>query len=150
MVAEYLRSLDRAGGFRADVVLMHVGTHDIKRNPETGENQVPLEAYRRNVETIAEWFGKKGIRLVWLRGGPLDEKLHNARSKKLRRYEADLDAYNEAAEEVLARHGVPVLDLAGFTRNLGPLEETLKDHVHFKDDVVQLQAAFIAGYLAGL
>ena len=82
-----------------------------------------------------------------MRPGPLDEKLHNARCSKFHRFEADLRSYNDAAEAVLKRRGIPVLDLAGFTQRLGPMGQLLKDHVHFTDEVAKLQAAFIAGYL---
>ena len=58
-----------------------------------------------------------------------------------------MDAYNAAAEEIVNQNQVPILDPPGFMRNLGPLDQLFKDHIHFKEDVVQLQAAFIAGYL---
>jgi hypothetical protein len=146
-VLEYLRVLGRTNDFRPDMVLLHVGFHDIKTDPATGARQVPLDRFRANVEEIVAWFAERGIRLIWMPAGPLDEDLHNARSKKFHRYEADLRAYDEAADVVLARDGVPVLDLAGFTRRLGPMDALLKDHVHFNDDVVRLQAAFVAGSL---
>ena len=147
MVLDYLRALDRAGSFRADIVLIHVGTHDIKKDRHTGKNQVALPDYRRNVAAILAWFKRKRIKLVWIRGGPLDETLHNQRCQTFQRFEKDLDRYNRAAEALLARHRVPILDLAGFTRRLGPMNQLLKDHIHFKDDIVRLQAAFVTGYL---
>lgn len=150
MVLDYLAALERAGGLAADVVLMHVGAHDIKRRAPDGEPQVSRAEYGRNVEAIVAWFRCRGIPLIWIRSGPLDETLHNARSKGILRFEADLDAYNATAEATLNREGIPVLDLPGFTRRLGPLHELLKDHIHFQDDVVRLQAAFIAGCLAGV
>lgn len=148
MVLEYLKALDQTGAFKPDIVLIHVGMHDIKRNSQTGRNQVPLEDYRRNVGEIVEWFKARNIRLVWMRIGPLDEALHNARSKAFHRYQSDLDAYNEAADAIVNENNVPMLDLPEFTRTLGPMDQLLKDHIHFKDDIVRLQAAFIAGYLA--
>ncbi|MFT5369686.1 MAG: hypothetical protein ACI8V2_004664 [Candidatus Latescibacterota bacterium] len=30
------------------------------------------------------------------------------------------------------------------------MDDLLKDHVHYKDEIVKLQAAFIAGYLLNL
>lgn len=150
MVLDYLHALDRAGSFHADVVLMHVGAHDIKTKHSDGSKQVPLASYGGNVQAIAEWFKTKHIRLVWLRSGPLDETLHNARSKGFGRYEKDLDEYNQAADAIMAANGVATLDLAGFTKRLGPMSQLLKDHIHFNNDVVKLQAAFIAGYLMGL
>jgi len=129
------------------VVLLHVGTHDIKVDVVTKTHQVPLADFKQNVAAIVDWFQRKQIELVWIQNGPIDEKLHNARSKKFHRYEADMDAYNAVAEAIMKKRGVPMLDLPGFMRNLGPLSTLLKDHVHYTDDVVRLQAAFIAGYL---
>lgn len=149
MVVAYLRALERAGDFHADIVLMHVGLHDIKRDPATNRNRVSLADYRANCETIARWFVDRNIRLIWLRGGPLDETIHNARSGAFKRYEADHAAYTAAAEAVMAAHGVEVLDLAGFTRSLAPPEELFKDHIHLHDPYVRQQAAFVAGFLVG-
>lgn len=61
-----------------------------------------------------------------------------------------MDAYNAVAEPILTRHNIALLDLPGFMRNLGPLSDLLKDHVHYKDEIVRQQAAFIAGYLINL
>ena len=150
MVLDYLKSLDKMKFFHPDIVLLHVGTHDIKRDVKTNENQVPLELYRDNLEAIADWFRRRKIRLIWIKSGPIDEKIHNAIAKGFHRFEADIEAYNEAAEVILRRNGVAIIDLPGFMKNLAPTDQLLKDHVHFKDDVVKLQAAFIAGYLMNL
>ncbi|MBI4024703.1 MAG: hypothetical protein HY360_06950 [Verrucomicrobia bacterium] len=147
MVLDYLHSLDRAGSFQADLVLLHVGAHDIKRDLRTGRNRVTLADYRKNVAAIIAWFKKRHIRLVWIRNGPLDETLHNARCRAFQRFEKDLDEYNRAAEILLKRQHVPILDLPGFTRTLGPMKQLLKDHIHFKDEIVRLQAAYITGWL---
>jgi hypothetical protein len=40
---------------------------------------------------------------------------------------------------------VPLVDLHGFTANLGP--ELYCDHVHFVDAVRRQQAAFLAGWV---
>lgn len=149
MILAYLAALGRTGRFAADAALVHAGLHDIKRDRSTGAIRVPVERYKANVEVIADWFAGRRIRLLWLRSGPLDEALHNARSRDFARYEADLLACNRAADEVLGPRGVPVLDLEGFTRRLGPMARLLKDHVHFTDEVVRLQAAFVAGCVAG-
>ena len=69
---------------------------------------------------------------------------------KFHRFEADIEACNEAAETIPEQHLVPIIDLPGFMNNLGPMDRLLKDHVHFRDDIVKLQATFIAGYLMNL
>jgi hypothetical protein len=47
----------------------------------------------------------------------------------------------------MSRAGVPIVDLAGFTLSLGDPEEIFVDHVHYKEPVRALQAAFLAGWL---
>ncbi len=148
MVLEYLHDLDKLTDFRPDLVLLHVGFHDIKRHAETGEIRVPLDRFRANVEAILAWFEQHRISLIWLLAGPLDENLHNARCKGFRRFEADLCTYNHEARRILKIHEVPCLDLADFTRRLGPMEELLKDHVHVTDSVARQQAAWLAGFLS--
>ena len=151
MVLDYLKVIDQAESFRPDIVLLHVGTHDIKRDVKTNKNQVSLEEFRKNVKAIVDWFKRKGIKLIWLSNGPIDETIHNnARAGVFHRFEADLDAYNEAIETIVGRNGGLVMDVAGFVKNLGPTEQLLTDHIHFKDEIVKLQAAFIAGYLMNL
>ena len=150
MVLDYLKELDQTESFHPDIVLLAVGGHDIRRDVKTHKAQVSLENYRKNVDAIVDWFKRKRIELVWIRSGPFDERLHNARAKRFHRFQADVDAYGEAAEAILERNRVPVLDLRGFMSNLGPIDQLLNDHVHFKDDIVKLQAAFIAGYLMNL
>ena len=150
MVLDYLRSLDKTASFHPDIVLLHVGTHDIKRDIKTNKNQVSLEQYRDNLDTIVDWFRRKTIKLIWIKSGPIDEKVHNAVAKGFYRFEADMEAYNEAAEVILRRNDVAIIDLPGFMKNLAPTDQLLKDHVHFKDDIVKLQAAFIAGCLMNL
>ena len=101
------------------------------------------------METIVTWFARKKIEFIWIHNGPIVETLHNARSKSFHRFEADVHAYNEAAEAILEPNHVTMLGLPIFMKNLAPLSELLKDHVHYKGDVVRQQAAFIASYLIG-
>ncbi|NCC94609.1 MAG: hypothetical protein EOM10_15280 [Opitutae bacterium] len=62
--------------------------------------------------------------------------------KKFARFERDVVAYNEAAEAVMRRRGVPVIDLHGFTKRLGP--DIFDDHVHFTPEVRKKQARCLA------
>ena len=86
-------------------------------------------------------------RLVWIRTTPCDERVHNRPGMDFHRFAADCDAYNAAADAVMAAAGVPVIDLHTFTRNLGP--DLYCDHVHFHEQVREKQAAFIAGWVLG-
>ena len=160
MVRAFLEAKARAGGIDAELLLVNCGLHDIKADPATGARQVPIGDYVENlraiVRTVAEMGRGRGAapggpekspRLVWIRTTPCDEAVHNARSVGFHRFAADCDAYNRAADEVMAAAGVPSIDLHTFTLALGP--ELYCDHVHFIEPVREKQAAFIAGWVAG-
>ena len=147
-VLAYLDIMLEAQALQADVLLINCGLHDIKTNPETGARQVPLDLYRRNLEGIVARVKAAGIRMVWCRTTPCDEKVHNSRPVGFHRYAADCLAYNQAADAIMAAAGIPAIDLHGFTASIGP--ELYCDHVHFHEPVREKQAAFIAGWLMAL
>lgn len=148
MVLEYLRAKQAAGGIQADVLLLNCGLHDIKTDPETGEKQVPLEQYRSNLREIVRLVAGMQLRLVWVRTTPCDERVHNRKSRSFHRFAADVSAYNEAADAIMSKAGVPIIDLYTFTLNLG--DDLYCDHVHFHDAVREKQGAFLAGALTAL
>ena len=148
MVLEYLRAKVKDADFNPDYLLLNCGLHDIKRYPGTNKNQVSKQHYGENLELILELMNRKNIQVIWLRTTPVVDSIHNAKSKRFKRYAADLKAYNEIADQVMAAKSIPVIDLHTFTRNLG--EEQLIDHVHYSEEARKLQAAFIAGYLKSL
>jgi hypothetical protein len=63
------------------------------------------------------------------------------------RFAADGVAYNEAADAIMARAGIPAIDLYNFTLSLGP--ELYCDHVHFHEAIREKQGIYIAGWLSG-
>lgn len=147
MVLAYLQATARMAPIRADLLLLNCGLHDIKTDPATGARQVSLADYRRNLEAIVPLARATGSELVWIRTTPCDEAIHNVRCPAFHRFAADGRAYNAAADAVMAAAGVPMIDLYAFTLSLGtPL---FCDHVHFLEPIRQLQAAYIAGWLAG-
>lgn len=145
-VLEYLHATEKAGGIDADVLLLNCGLHDIKVDPQTGLKAVTPEAYERNLRAIIALVRTMKPQLIWVRTTGLDDETHNSRQKAFHRYAADCDAYNAIADRVMAGAGIPVVDLYGFTKNLGP--DVYCDHVHFHEDVRKLQAAYLAGFLA--
>lgn len=149
MVLAYLRFCLREGpAITADTLLVNCGLHDIKTDPATGARQVPIEAYRANLDAIASLVTQTmKRRLVWIRTTPCDERIHNARCSSFHRFAADCDAYNRTADAVMTAHRVPMIDLFTFTTNLGA--DVFCDHVHFHTHVRSRQAAFIAGWLQG-
>lgn len=146
--AKVLASLQQrraAGATKADVLLLNCGLHDIKTDPATGAKQVALAAYEQNLRSIVALVAAAGVTLVWIRTTPCDEAVHNREGMEFHRFAADGQAYNRAADEIMAAAGVDCLDLHGFTRQLG--DDVYCDHVHFHDGIRQQQAAFIAGWL---
>ncbi len=65
--------------------------------------------------------------------------------QEFKRYNRDVIAYNHAAGRVMRQANVPIIDLYKFSMSLG--EDIYCDHVHFKEEIRRLQAAFIAGQL---
>ena len=147
MVLKYLRGLQQANALQADVLLINCGLHDIKTTPATGQKQVTLADYRRNLQEIIATATQMGPELVWITTTPCDEAVHNAPTREFHRFAADNDAYRAVATELMTAAGVKMIDLYTFTTQLGP--DLYCDHVHFHEPIRQMQAAYIAGWLIG-
>lgn len=143
-VLAYLRARARGGGIPADFLLLNCGLHDIKTAPETGERQIPLSQYRENLGAILDEARGMKLAPLWVRTTPVIDEIHNSRST-IRRHAADVEAYNAAADAVMARAGVPMIDLHGFSAHFLP--GGLIDHVHYDPPTREKQAAFLAGAL---
>jgi hypothetical protein len=89
-----------------------------------------------------------GLQLIWVRTTPVDTKQHNSHSSEFFRFAEDVIAYNQIADRIMLEHQVPLIDLYTFTRNLGM--DLYCDHVHFREEIRMLQAAFIVGNLWGI
>lgn len=148
MVLEYLKVKTQDPTFKPDYLLLNCGLHDIKRDVETNERQVSPNSYRENLKSIIELVTNRNIQIIWMRTTPVVDSIHNAKSKKFRRFASDLEAYNQMADQIMITNHIPVIDLHSFTWNLGV--EQILDHVHYHEEARKLQAAFIAGYLKSL
>ena len=114
------------------VVHFNAGLHDLRTDSKTGEKQVGLEAYRANLAKIIERLEKEtSARLIFATTTPvIDERV--AARKGVLRFEADVEAYNAAAREVLGKSAVlEVDDLHGLTLTMGVAEALTEDGVHF-------------------
>lgn len=130
-----------------DILLINCGLHDIKRDPDTLKYQVDIKDYENNLNSILDILDEFDISVIWVRTTPVDERLHlEKKGRSFLRFEADVDKYNLAADDIMNKRGIRILDLFGFTENIR--DELYTDGVHFKDEIRKLQAAFIAGYLA--
>ncbi len=142
MVLAYLKAKLGDETFRPNYLLLNCGLHDIKRH-EDNQPQVNMDNYRRNLLSIVDLLGDHGIRLIWIRTTPVIDSIHNSRTTTFKRYAADVDQYNQIADKVCTDHEIPVIDLFGFTNQLG--REVFMDHVHYTEAARKLQAAYIAG-----
>lgn len=105
------------GKTKWDVIHFNHGLHDLKyvdakgRNSNTEKNantQVPLEDYRKNMESIVIKLKKTGAKLIFATTTPYPEGV------KPLRIPEDAQKYNSAALEVMKQHDVPVNDLHEF------------------------------------
>lgn len=145
MVLAYLKDRLQAGRLDCDILLLNCGLHDIKTDPVSGEKQVPLAQYKENLRAIKALAAQVHADLVWMTTTPVNDQVHRENMREFQRFNDDVVAYNCAAAEVLDG---PMIDLYGLTSRLG--EAVYMDHVHFTQEVRQLQAAYIAGSLSGL
>ena len=146
-VLKKLTAYSAQGLLDYDVMLLNCGLHDIKRDKQTGAYQVPLALYRDNLRQIAALLGAQPGRLCWVRTTPVDDARHN-RLAPFDRFEDDVARCNAAADEILCAAGAAIIDLHGFTKNLG--DDVYVDHVHYAEAVRAQQAAFIAGFICAL
>ncbi|MBP7687128.1 MAG: SGNH/GDSL hydrolase family protein [Thermoflexales bacterium] len=143
LVLAYLQSLQPVHKF--DVLLINCSLHDIKRDLVTNQPQVPTDHYAANLQTILIEGQRLAKHTMWVRTTPVIDERHNRLNTAFRRFEVDVETYNAYADNIMREHGIPIIDLFTFTRNLGP--DVYADHVHFTDQVRAQQAAFIAGHL---
>lgn len=143
MVLAYLR--ERLNELSSDLLLLNCGLHDLRTGPQDEMKQVPPARYRANLHEIAQLVRRHRVRTFWVRTTPLDDETHNSRNVGFHRFHQDVILYNEIADAVFERAGIPIIDLYTFTLNLG--EGVYCDHVHFATRVRELQAAYIAGSL---
>lgn len=144
MVLQYLLE-EQDKGVQYDVLLVNCGLHDMKTNPDTKEKQVPLKQYADHLQRIVEAAQHMSQQLIWVRTTDAVEEVHNKPDSSFHRFHEDVIAYNTCADEIMAQHGVPTIDLYTFTRAFG--HEAYCDHVHYKEEIRKLQAAYIVGYL---
>jgi len=126
-----IRALERLeawlGAGRWDVIHFNFGLHDLKRMPE-GPHQVPLPEYAANLRWIVERLRATGAALIWASTTPVPEG-----DVSPRRSDADVQAYNAAAREIMAESSIPINDLyAAVLPELAALQRPV--NVHFTED----------------
>lgn len=144
MVLDYLTE-EYNKNKRYDILLINCGLHDIRVDRNSNKIQVSLEEYKNNLTRIIEKAIKMSNKTIWIGSTPVIDRIHNSRKEGFLRYSRDAKAYDTAAKEIMKEKNIPCIDLYNFTTILG--EDVYFDHVHFRDEIRKLQAAFIAGYL---
>ncbi len=147
MVLGYLQE-ENLNNVKYDVLMINCGLHDIRVDRESRNIQTTKETYVSNINKIIDVANLMANQLIWVTSTPFDEKIHNSRQEGFFRFNKDLLIYNEAANEIMNKKGIFILDLYSFTNSLR--ENIFCDHVYFKNEVRALQSAFIAGYLNNL
>jgi len=146
MVLAYLKQRNSSAPLRSQFLLLNCGLHDIKLSLETGQPQIPLANYEKNLRAILRETDRLPTTLIWVRITPVIDEIHNTRCPSFRRTAQDVHAYNQVADQVMAAH--PILDLHQFSAQFGP--EAFLDHIHFTPAVRKKQGTFIAEYLHNL
>jgi lysophospholipase L1-like esterase len=127
------------------VVHFNAGLHDLKTDPKTGAKQVGPDDYKKNLAEIVRRLEREtSARLVFATTTPvIDERTRN--KNPFVRNEADVEAYNRAAREVVASSpAVVVDDLHATVMGLGPASALVADGVHFTPEARQAQGEQVA------
>jgi hypothetical protein len=144
MVKAYLTE-EYENHIKYDILLINCGLHDVRIDRALNKVQVELEEYKMNLTKIIEITKTMANKTIWIGSTPVIDEIHNARKAGVLRYSKDVNAYDIAAKEIMGVYNIPCIDMYNFTKNLGA--DIYSDHVHFKQEIRELQAAFIAGYL---
>lgn len=146
MVLNYLRSLQKDGSFKADLILLNCGLHDIKTDRTTQKIMIDSQQFKSNLDTIFSLLKKMKLHVVWVNTTPVNDSIHNSKNVGFYRYNANVLEYNKIADRLCRNYKIPVIDLYGFSSKF-PLS-AYADHVHYKPEYAKLQAAYITGFIS--
>jgi hypothetical protein len=144
MVLQYLQE-EYAKNTKYDILIINCGLHDVRVDRLTNKIQVELKEYEMNLSKIIEVSKSMANKTIWVGLTPVIDEIHNSRKEGFLRYNKDVIKYDTSAMKIMKALKIPCIDMYNFTQSLG--EDVYSDHVHFKNQVRKLQAAFIAGYL---
>jgi acyl-CoA thioesterase-1 len=140
-----LENLDKwLGKGKWDVIHFNWGLHDLKYmdakgqlgDPKSGKQQVPMEQYEKNLETLVKRLKATGARLIWATTTPVPKGSGG-------RVEGDEKRYNAVAARIMQKYGVTVNDLHALV--LPKLNEyQLPANVHFRPAGSQAMAEQVA------
>ena len=134
-----LEHLDEWLSYDLDVVHINAGLHDMAQDPTpdpevppAGESRVPLGEYRANLDRILKRIASTTqARIVFALTTPVDLRRQHVAGKGIHRTNDNVAAYNAAASEVAAQHGVAIDDLHSVVVEHGTAQMPAEDGVHF-------------------
>ena len=134
-----------------DAIHFNCGLHDIKRlhGPQgrpSPTTQVSLDEYEANLHQIVAYLWEHANLLVWARTTPVLDG-QPCPEKGFDRGNTDVEAYNRAADRVMAFYGIPVNDLHGAILRAGATNCLSDDGVHMTELGNQLLAIHVAAVL---
>lgn len=147
MVLDYLIE-EHLNEKRHDILIINCGMHDIRVDRNTHKINISEDDYSLNLNKIIDIGSSISNKVIWIDSTPIIDEVHNSRKEGFFRYSKDVERYNEIAREVMIEKEISIIGLHDFTKSLG--DQIYQDHVHFKKEVSELQAAFISGYLNNL
>lgn len=150
MVFEYVNSLSKSRKLNFDYFVFNCGLHDIKRDKVTKKLQIGETEYERNLKYIFDIMKVNSVKAFFINTTPADIARYPADFSFVR-YNEDVIRYNEIAESVMKKEKVGILDLYSFTLSLGLTGDDLfRDHTHFQEYVIKMQAAYVAGAISAI
>jgi lysophospholipase L1-like esterase len=128
------------------VIHLNCGLHDIKRSHASGELQVSIEAYERNLYQIVEMLRPYTRTLIWARTTPVIDG-QPAAEKDFNRFNRDVDAYNQVADAVMKTCGVAINDLHSAVLQAGVTACLSEDGVHMTEVGNRVLSEQVAGLI---
>ncbi|HPM82892.1 MAG TPA: SGNH/GDSL hydrolase family protein [Candidatus Anammoximicrobium sp.] len=127
---------DWLGDGRWDVIHFNFGLHDLKIMDD-GKHQVALDQYEKNLRQLVERMKKTKAKLIWCSTTPVPE------SSSPPRHNADVLAYNAAANKVMDEQEIAIDDLYAFALpQLAKIQ--LPNNVHFSPEGSKVLARQVA------
>ncbi len=118
--------------------LFHInaGLHDLRKDFNADQPAISIEEHTRNIKTILGAALATGAKVIWATITPVNETNHH-NTKGFDRFEADVDAYNQAGAAVARDMGIPINDLFAFVMERGKERMLRPDGVHFTPEAYE-------------
>ena len=136
------------GTERLAVIHFNCGLHDLKRAHATGVLGA-LDEYAANLRLLVPLLQARAEAVIWARTTPVSDGQH-APTKPFDRFNHDVDAYNAAADAVMADLRIPSHDLHGAIGQAGRDRCLAADGVHMTEAGYAALARQVAGAVTRL